>query len=310
MDFHLASAEVLVPDGLPVEQALARTTHLAIAAHQDDLEIMAFDAIEHCFRREERWFCGVVATDGRGSPRDGLYRHITDDEMWAVRRAEQKKAAVVGEYGALVLLDYPSAAVKDACNRAPVEDLGGLLGLMRPEVVYTHNLADKHDTHVGSCLRTIEAIRSLPREKRPEKVLGCEIWRDLDWLHDADKQVLPVDRFKNLAASLSGVFDSQITGGKRYDVAVAGRRTAHASFFESHATDKADALSFAMDLTPLVLDDAVHGPGVHAPWYGQDAQLDAWWPVALEVWRDALRARRARRAGLLAAAEAEGVAGT
>jgi hypothetical protein len=74
---------------------------------------------------------------------------------------------------------------------------------------------------------------------------------------DGDKQVLPVDRFKNLAASLSGVFDSQITGGKRYDVAAAGRRVAHATFFESHATDKADALSFAMDLTPLVEDDTL-----------------------------------------------------
>jgi hypothetical protein len=88
-------------------------------------------------------------------------------------------------------------------------------------------------------------------------VLGCEIWRDLDWMHDKDKQVLPVDRHKNLAASLSGVFDSQITGGKRYDTAVAGRRMAHATFFESHATDKVDALSFAMDLTPLVEDDAL-----------------------------------------------------
>jgi hypothetical protein len=47
----------------------------------------------------------------------------------------------------------------------------------------------------------------------------------------------------------------------------------------------------------VVLDDAVHGPGVHAPWYGQDAQLDTWWPVALEAWQVALRARRERRAG-------------
>jgi hypothetical protein len=86
-------------------------------------------------------------------------------------------------------------------------------------------------------------------------VLGCEIWRDLDWMNDGDKVVLPVDRFKNLAAALSGVYDSQITGGKRYDTAAAGRRTAHATFFESHATDKADALSFAMDLTPLVEDE-------------------------------------------------------
>jgi hypothetical protein len=45
----------------------------------------------------------------------------------------------------------------------------------------------------------------------------------------------------------------------------------------------------------LVLDDAVHGPGARFRWYGQGEQLDAWWPVALEVWRDALRARQALR---------------
>jgi hypothetical protein len=45
----------------------------------------------------------------------------------------------------------------------------------------------------------------------------------------------------------------------------------------------------------LVLDDAVHGPGARAPWYGQDAQIDAWWPRAVELWRGALRARQAGR---------------
>ena len=58
----------------------------------------------------------------------------------------------------------------------------------------------------------------------------------------------------------------------------------------------------------VILDDAVHGPGVQAPWYGQDARLDAWWPLALEAWRDALRARRERRAALGEAAEAGAVA--
>ncbi len=43
----------------------------------------------------------------------------------------------------------------------------------------------------------------------------------------------------------------------------------------------------------LVLDGAVHGPGVAAPWYGDEANLDAWWPAAVETWRDALRARLA-----------------
>ena len=45
----------------------------------------------------------------------------------------------------------------------------------------------------------------------------------------------------------------------------------------------------------VVLADAVHGPGARSPWYGQPAQLDAWWPAALETWREALRARQGRR---------------
>ncbi len=43
----------------------------------------------------------------------------------------------------------------------------------------------------------------------------------------------------------------------------------------------------------VVLPDAVHGPSSRAAWYGAGANLDAWWPVALDAWRQALRARLA-----------------
>jgi hypothetical protein len=98
-------------------------------------------------------------------------------------------------------------------------------------------------------------MRELPRNRRPQKVLGCEVWRDLDWLPDADKILMDVSGRENLAAALNGVFDSQIAGGKRYDAATAGRRAANATFFESHATDKTTQLIFGMDLTPLVADE-------------------------------------------------------
>ncbi len=42
----------------------------------------------------------------------------------------------------------------------------------------------------------------------------------------------------------------------------------------------------------VVLADATHGPARRATWYGSATSLDAWWPVALAAWRDALRARR------------------
>jgi LmbE family N-acetylglucosaminyl deacetylase len=254
--FHLKTAEVFVPDGLPAEEALARTTHMAIGAHQDDLEIMAFDGIRKCFQWEDQWFCGVVVTNGSGSPRDGLYGGYTDDEMQVVRRKEQKKVAVIGEYGAQVLLDYPSSAVKDSGDRAPVEDLRLLLEAAKPQVVYTHNLADKHDTHVAVALRVIEAIRGLPEGERPERLYGCEVWRDLDWMVDADKVTFDLSAHENLQAALLGVFDSQICGGKRYDLATMGRRRAHATYHESHGTDVVTGMSLGMDLTPLIADPA------------------------------------------------------
>jgi len=252
--FKLDTAQLFVPDGLPPEAALARTTHMAIGAHQDDLEIMAFDGILKCFQRPDRWFTGVVVTNGSGSPRDDVYRDYTDAAMREVRIKEQRKAAVVGEYAAQALLDYPSSAVKDGANQDTLQDITLLLKMARPDVVYTHNLADKHDTHVAVSLRVIQAVRGLPEGERPRRLYGCEVWRDLDWMPDQDKVAFDCSAHENLQAALLGVFDSQVCGGKRYDLATMGRRRANATYFASHGTDVATGLIYAMDLTPLVED--------------------------------------------------------
>jgi LmbE family N-acetylglucosaminyl deacetylase len=254
MRFQFDTAEIFVPDGLAPDQALARTTHLAISAHQDDLEIMAAAPIIECFQQPDRWFTGVVVTDGRGSPRDDLYKNYDDEQMRLVRFKEQKKAAIVGEYAAQVMLDYPSKLVKDGANPKTVTDLVALLQATRPQFVYTHNLADKHETHVAVALRVIAAIRSLPEADRPQKLYGCEVWRNLDWMMDSDKTSFDLTKHENLQAALLGVFDSQICGGKRYDLATMGRRRANATFFESHGVDNSQGLSFGMDLTPLITD--------------------------------------------------------
>ncbi|HET9177165.1 MAG TPA: PIG-L family deacetylase [Terriglobia bacterium] len=255
MKFHNAGSEIYVPDGSPAEPAVARTTHFAIGAHQDDLEIMAYQGILECFGRQDKHFTGVTVTNGAGSPRDDLYASYSDEDMQQVRRVEQRKAAYIGEYSAQVFLDYTSGAVKDKNNPDVVADLKQLLNAAQAKVVYTHNLADKHDTHVGVALRVIQAIRSLPANTRPEKLYGCEVWRGLDWLNDDDKVLFDVSAHENLAMSLVGVFDSQICGGKRYDLATAGRRRANATYFASHATDVAESVIFGIDLTPLVKDD-------------------------------------------------------
>jgi LmbE family N-acetylglucosaminyl deacetylase len=254
MMFHLDSSEIFVPDDLLDEQALERTTHIAVAAHQDDIEIMAAAPILACFQKADKWFTGVVVTDGGGSPRSGLYKDYSDQEMRLVRIKEQKKAAVVGEYAAQIMLDYPSKIIKDSTKMEAVIDIEAILKATNPKIVYTHNLADKHDTHVAVALRVIQALRNLPETVRPDRVYGCEVWRDLDWMLDNEKVPFDLSSHENLQSALVGVFDSQIAGGKRYDIATLGRRRANATFFESHGVDSTQRVTFGMDLTPLIIN--------------------------------------------------------
>lgn len=254
MKFHFPTAEVYIPDDLPLEEALRRTTHLCISAHQDDIEIMAAQPILECFQQKDKWFTGVVVTDGRGSPRDDLYKDYSDEDMRLVRFKEQRKAAFVGEYAAQVLLDFPSKLVKDGSKTGMVEDIVQILRATKPQFVFTHNLADKHDTHVAVALRVVAALRRLDPAERPERLVGCEVWRALDWMVDSSKVTMNVSEHENLQASLLGVFDSQIAGGKRYDLASMGRRRANATYFESHGVDETTGLSYGMDMTPLMHD--------------------------------------------------------
>jgi LmbE family N-acetylglucosaminyl deacetylase len=255
-------ADIFVPEsgpsaGLSPAAALARTTHLCVIAHQDDIEINAYPAVAECYGRADRFFTGVVMTNGAGSARTGKYAQVTDAEMQGIRREEQRTAAQLGKYNLQLQLAHPSADVKSPGHAAVAADLAAIFSGCRPSVVYLHQPADKHDTHVACLLRCLEALRALPRERRPARVLGVEGWRDLDWLADDKKVPLDASAHPALAEKLVAVFASQIAGGKRYDLAALGRRFANATFHASHATDAASALSFAMDLTPLVNDETL-----------------------------------------------------
>jgi LmbE family N-acetylglucosaminyl deacetylase len=254
MKFSRPDADVFVPAGGDPAAALARVTHLCVGAHQDDIEIMAQSGIDECRAGGGLAFGGVVVTDGAGSARTGRFAALTDAQMREVRRDEQRAAARLGGYAIQVQLAHPSAEVKTG-RVAVTQDLWAIFRAGSPRVVYLHNPTDKHDTHVAVFHRCLEVLRSLPRDKRPGRVLGCEVWRGLDWLVDPDKVALDAGRDPELAARLLRVFASQIEGGKRYDDAALGRRAANATFHTSHAVDAAKAVTWAMDLTPLVRDE-------------------------------------------------------
>lgn len=249
-------ADVYVPDGLDVDAALARTTDLGVGAHPDDLEFGYLIPIGECRKVADRWFAGVTCTDGAGSARGGRFAAYTDAEMVVVRREEQRQAAAVGEYGAVVQLGHPSADVKsDAGSRWLADELVSILDLTRPLNLYTHNPADKHDTHQAVMAATVQAVRQLPPAARPSRFVGVEGWRDLDWLGDGEKLRLDATPHLDLAEEFAAVYASQIEGAKRYDVAIQGRRRANATLHGIRATDDAEEVIVAIDLTPLLRND-------------------------------------------------------
>lgn len=239
----------------PSSRRNRKVKYLCIAAHQDDVEIMAFHGILKGLQSKKFSFAAVVTCDGAGSARSGKYAEYTDEMMKEVRILEQLKAAELGKYEYLYLLEQTSKDVKDKTNSDIVSQYIEIIKNLKPEVIYTHNLLDKHPTHVGVVLKVIEALRQLNENERPKIVYGCEVWRDLDWINDDRKIALDVSKKPKLAKDILNVFDSQIAGGKRYDLAAIGRRYANATFSSSHSVDEYKAITYAIDLTPLMNKD-------------------------------------------------------
>lgn len=251
-----SKTSIYVPDKTSTEEALHRTTHLAIGAHSDDLEIFAFHGIATCYRQTDRWFGGVTVTDGAGCPGKGERSEDEIERIKAVRFREQNKAANIGKYSFQCQMGYTSDAVKDyGASRALVTTLTDILDQSSPEVLYLHNPFDKHTTHLAVLQRCIEALRNLSRDRRPQQVFGCEVWRGLDWLRNADKIILHTDQNLRLARKLIKVFRSQIADAKNYVQATLGRRCANATYFDSHSVDQVSSCSYAVDLSPLLEDD-------------------------------------------------------
>ena len=252
MKFSQTQSNFYSPRGEDFPTALSSTTHLGIGAHADDLEILAFPGISACYGHAKNRFSGVVVTDGAGAPRTGAFAAMSNAEMIPQRQKEQRQAADLGKYASVIQLAHPSSAVRQADRSQVVAELTQILEIARPEVLYLHNPADRHETHIAVLLACLEALRNLPASALPKEVYGCEVWGDLDWVPSSHVVRLPCPASETLGTSLLRCFQSQVEGGKRYDRAAVGRRHAQATFGNPTQPDSAEEVVLALDLRPLL----------------------------------------------------------
>lgn len=240
---------VYFPD--PSQSRPEYTTDLCIAAHPDDMELMAYPAISDCYDRQDRFFTGMVLTNGAGCGKGDLLEGLIGEEIAEIRKKEQYEAADIGKYLAVCVLPYYSEQLR-RLEPEIVEKISDWIKICKPDRVYIHNFADKHETHVAAALAAWQALKGLSEEERPNRVYSMEVWRSLDWLRDENKTVFGLSGDTALERGLIQVFKSQIAGNKRYDTGVIGRRRANAVFLSGYQKDSCDGACYALDVTDWV----------------------------------------------------------
>ena len=229
------------------------TNLLAIAAHHDDIEVMAMDGILKAYGSKKYDFYACVLGDGANCIKSGKYADVSDKEMMEARNQEQTRASQIGEYEKLVMLKHSQEELENDEKGKIGKELRELILDVKPDIIYTHNIFDKNPAHRITCKRVIDAILSLDEDDRPRLVYGCELFRSLDWLPDKYKVVFDLSENKELQSRLIGVYDTKIEQFKNYNKAIVGRKMAHAAFGSSVGDGDEDKLIwYGINLTPVV----------------------------------------------------------
>ncbi len=231
---------------------------LAICAHQDDAEIMAIDGILKGYYSNKNSFALIETTDGAGITQKEKYPNLSIEQIKNLRNKEQKEASEIGKYNSIYLLGYTSDEVKDINNKNIISEYIKIITELKPEIVYTHSILDKHPTHVSVALKVIEAIRNMPTYLQPKKIYGCEVWRSLDWVSDEKKIIFDISKNIKLQKSLLDVYKSQIIDGKEYSKSTIARRIQNSTYAKSHQDDEYKLSTFAIDMTPLINDKSLN----------------------------------------------------
>lgn len=234
-----------------------KISHLAIGAHPDDVEIFAFNAIQQCYKSEDKHFAAVICSNGSGAPAYGKFKEKSKNEIVQIRNEEQQKAAQIGQYTGLVHFNQESETLKQG-NAVFIKDLKVLLEFLKPEYIYTHSPFDDHKTHRCTLRACLQALKMIEDKSWLKGLFACEVWGSLDWLPKQYKYVLGENKSEDLQMRLLECFYSQNIGSqKRYDLGTIGRKLGNATFFESDKGNQYTHQSYAIDLSSVIKQDNV-----------------------------------------------------
>ena len=224
---------------------------VCICAHPDDCEIMAIDGIQRGYRASKYTFACVVTTDGADSERSGRYAKATDKRMIQVVMSEQKRAANIGRYHSVYFMNYTSEEARDQENEDIINDYVQIIKELKPRIIYTHSILDRHPTHVAVAIKVINALRTMKKGDQPKVLYGCESERNLDWINPSKVVTFNVSKNLRLQRQLITVHKSS-NMSRDYVNAAIGRRLVNAVFNRDEKKKNAKLTAKAINMTTLL----------------------------------------------------------
>lgn len=195
---------------VPTTKKEGRFVTMGFGVEIGDLERISSSYINDNFCDGNRCFVGVISRAPHNILGKNLYAGYSDQDMISIRMQEAVKAANIGSYASLYLLNY--ASLKEEKNFL-LSDYKNLLNNYRPDVIFTFSPFDDDIDHIVSLTVLIEAIKQI-KNYSPKHIFAVNTFGDFGAFNPEGLIHLNLSKQRDLINSLISVYVSIKEEGK------------------------------------------------------------------------------------------------
>lgn len=152
---------------VPTSNKKGKIVTLCFGVEAGDVEVIGSSLCGQVLADGARSFIGVIARTPHDIEPASLYSEYSEEEMVSIRLHEAIKAANIGSYQSLYLLNYGQL---EAINEEMINDYVELINTYRPETIVTFSPLEEDPERIV-CLKSVLIALERVKDYKPAKVL-------------------------------------------------------------------------------------------------------------------------------------------
>ncbi len=194
---------------IPTSNKKGKQVAMGFAVEAGEIEVISSAHISDILCEGNRSFVGVITRTPHDVLPCGDYEAYSENDMVSVRLHESIKAANIGSYQALYLLNDGEL---EEVNEELVNDYYDLLFTYKPDIVYTYSPLDRNKEHIISLKALLLALSKL-EDYFPEHIYAVHFDGEGYIFDEEDIVHLDVDSRYDIINSMLSVYVSLSEAG-------------------------------------------------------------------------------------------------